>query len=33
MDIIFRDPPEANRKGRPSQVINFLKCLEDSKGV
>lgn len=33
MDIIFRDPPEANRKGRPSQVINFLKCLEDSRGV
>ncbi len=26
-DIIFRNPPEANRKGRPSQVINFLKAI------
>lgn len=28
-EIVFRNPPEANRKGRPSQVINFLKALQD----
>lgn len=28
-EIIFRNPPEANRKGRPSQVINFLKAITD----
>jgi len=32
MNIVFRDPPEANRKGRPSQVINFLKALVEHSG-
>lgn len=27
-EIVFRTPPEANRKGRPAQVINFLKAIQ-----
>ena len=26
-EIVFRTPPEPNRQGRPSQVINFLKAI------